>query len=140
MSDKSWMLNVQAITAAKKCISIVEAELGIRLKLSNPDFLELLVEYVELNNSLELEKALLVLAQYAPAKVQSEMIVGGATASAKIINLEDKKAQVNQTGASLALTGEDSGEAMVVYRGKEYRRYQDGMEFKGLYRGQPRYG
>lgn len=107
MSDKSWMLNAKAIAAARKCISIVEVELGIKLKLSNPDFLELLIEYVELNESSELEKALLVLAQYAPAKVQTTMI-GNAEPPPKIVNLESKTAYTPQNRRT-CITGNCDG-------------------------------
>lgn len=127
MVDKSWMLNTKAISAAKKCVSIIESELGIRLKLANPDFLQLITQYAELNNSPELERAVLTLAQYAPADVQVSMTIGGDSDS-KIVNLED--------GTKLAKT---SSEPSVNYRGKEYPRYRDGGEFQGLYRGQPRY-
>ena len=117
MTDKSWMLNAKAIAAARKCISIVEAELGIKLKLAHPDFLELLIEYADLNQSQELEKALALLTQYAPAQLRHS------------INVNSDADQPR--GEAL--------EAMVIYHGKHYPRYRDGQEFQGLYRGQPRY-
>lgn len=123
MSDKSWMLNAKAIAAAKKCVSIVEEELGIRLKLANPDFLELLIQYAELNDSRELERAVLILAQYAPADVKGMLPINGANEAVK-----------ESSGASTT-----ENDATVSYKGRSYPRYRDGGEFKGLYRGQPRY-
>jgi len=123
MTDKSWMMNTKAISAAKKCVSIVEAELGIRLKLANPDFLELLIQYAELNDSQELERAVLVLAQYAPADVRGLLPINGAN-------------DENHRGSGATTT---EAEPVVSYKGRSYPRYRDGGEFKGLYRGQPRY-
>ncbi|GAA5315732.1 MAG: hypothetical protein AseanaTS_09370 [Candidatus Pelagadaptatus aseana] len=123
MTDKSWLLNAKAIAAARKCISIVEAELGIKLKLAHPDFLDLLVEYADLNQSAELEKALSLLAQYAPTKTLSST------------NRDTPTIQASVTVA----TSEEDNTPKVIYHGKEYPRYQKGLEFQGLYRGQPRY-
>ena len=138
------MLNAKAITAAKKCISVVESELGIKLKLSHPDFLELLVEYAELNDSQELQSALAVLAQFAPANVQAGLT--GTDSATKIVNLEPRslfmrqdKSQAQKSAPVQAATPSLEGEATVLFKGKMYPRYRDGMEFKGLYRGQPRY-
>ncbi len=134
MADKSWMLNAKAIAAAKKCISIVEVELGVRLKLSHPDFLELLVDYADLNESSQLQHAILVLAQYAPTNIQNSL---APSAKGNIINLEDKGVVLPKVSASAPLRNND--EPRVHYKGKVYPRYRDGYEFKGLYRGQPRY-
>lgn len=123
MTDKSWMMNTKAISAAKKCVSIVETELGIRLKLANPDFLELLIQYAELNDSRELERAVVLLAQYAPANVRGLLPINGANSETN--------------GSSGAAATAD--EPVVSYNGRIYPRYRDGGEFKGLYRGQPRY-
>lgn len=131
MADKSWMLNAKAISAAKKCIGLVEQELGIKLKLSNPDFLELLADYAELNESPELIKAVTVLAQYAPANVQKLLV---DSTSSNIVKLSTKTAVAHQASASVA-----PSEPMVDYNGKRYARYNEGKEFAGLYRGQPRY-
>ena len=51
MADKSWMLNPKAIRHANECIQIVREVEGVRLKLSQPDFLQRLHEYVESLNS-----------------------------------------------------------------------------------------
>ena len=136
MSDKSWMLNAKAIAAARKCISIVDAELDVKLKLSHPDFLELLVDYAELNESNELHAAIAVLAQFAPANVTASLT--GTDVDAKIINLESKSIFIHKKRAPKPVS-QTKDEAIVKYKGKDYPRYSDGMEFKGLYRGQPRY-
>lgn len=142
MPDKSWMLNAKAIAAAKKCISVVETELGIKLKLSHPDFLELLVSYAELNDSEELHSALAVLAQFAPAKVSASLT--GEEEARKVINLQGghffnrAKAEPVQAVAPAPVASSPE-QAVVSYKGKTYPRYSDGKEFQGLYRGQPRY-
>ena len=38
MQDRSWMIEVKAVRAAKQCIELVREELGVKLLLSNPDF------------------------------------------------------------------------------------------------------
>ena len=47
MVDKSWMLNPKAIRHANDCIQIIKKSQGVRLKLSQPDFLTQLHTYVE---------------------------------------------------------------------------------------------
>ncbi len=117
MTDKTWLLSPKAIAAARKCISIIESEEGIKLKLAQPDFLEQLTKQAQDQRSSELEKALALLAQYAPATIQVNMT----------------------TARPRNITSETTNEAFVLYHGKHYPRYQDGGEFQGLYRGQPRY-
>ena len=51
------MLNAKALRASKECIQLVKRELGIRLTLSNPDFLLLLKDSVEQAESEELHLA-----------------------------------------------------------------------------------
>ena len=57
MNDLSWMLKPQAIRCAKECQRIVQQELGVKLKLSHPEFIQMLHKYVELSGSSELGKA-----------------------------------------------------------------------------------
>ena len=57
MSDLSWMLRPQAIRVAKQCIRIIEQENGVKLKLSQPDFLEEIHRFVDLDGSAQLTDA-----------------------------------------------------------------------------------
>ena len=57
MSDKSWMLSADAISKARMCITVIQDELGVKLKLSHPDFLNMIKEYVELTESSTLRDA-----------------------------------------------------------------------------------
>lgn len=51
MSDRSWLLRPQAIRLAKECIDIVRAEQGYKLLLSDPEFMQLLHEFVDASQS-----------------------------------------------------------------------------------------
>ncbi len=57
MTDKSWMLNPKAIRQAKKCIQLIKQLDGVKLRLSDPDFLTLLHQYVDSTGSRELSDA-----------------------------------------------------------------------------------
>ena len=57
MVDKSWMLNPTTMRHAKTCIDLIRQETGIKLKLSQPDFLAALRKYVEDINSQALLSA-----------------------------------------------------------------------------------
>ena len=54
MSDLSWMLKPQAIRKARACIHIVEEEMGVQIKLSHPNFIQKLHQYVEQSGSRRL--------------------------------------------------------------------------------------
>lgn len=142
MADKSWMLNAQAIAAAKKCISVVELELGIKLKLSHPDFLQLLVDYAELNDSADLQSALVELSEYAPANIQFDL-THSLSSPSNIISLETKSSVAKSippnTNTPPTLSEGSDASAQVDFNGKQFPRFKDGLEFRGLYRGQPRY-
>ncbi len=57
MTDKSWMLNPKAIRRAKECIQIIRDLEGVKLKLSHPDFVQQLHQYVESTRSAKLGEA-----------------------------------------------------------------------------------
>ncbi len=126
--DKSWMLNPTAINAAKNCILIVQDELGIKLKLSHPQFLDMLKEYVVLTESEALQESYEILISFAGVKAMH--FETRAPQRSHVVNTEP------QTKAGAALVGD---EEYVVYKGKAYKRFDNGREFKGLYRGQARY-
>lgn len=129
MNDRSWMLSAQAIRAARECINIVKEELGIKLTLSHSDFLYMLYEYVELTDSIPLADAyanLLSLAGEDHPKLRQKLKNAPNKKQKVVPILEDE----HKTNLS---------EEWVSFKGKEFPRWSHGKEFKGLYRGQPRY-
>ncbi len=128
MADKSWMLNPKAIRHANECIRIIKEKKGVRLKLSQPDFLQQLHQYVEIIGSRKLGDSY--------AGLLSMAGVGNV-----LRNLEAEPAQavVAQPMAVGAETVAQFPDETVHVGGKDYPRYRNGREFKGLYRGIPRY-
>lgn len=57
MADREWMLNPQAIRAAKKCINLVREEFGEKLTLSDPTFMQSLHQYVDMSKQRSLGTA-----------------------------------------------------------------------------------
>lgn len=151
--DKSWLLNPKAIQAAKACIHIVEQELGVKLKLSHPDFLNLLYDYCELTDSEQLIKAFKILISMAGVEVKQELLKNHSetNASSRVtpISKANPDISVDETPSSserleqiLTQSPKKKSEndtEYISYQGKRYQRWQDEREFKGLYRGQPRY-
>ena len=143
MGDKEWLLNANAIKKAKTCINLIESELDIRLKLTHPQFREMIKDYAELTDSRELQKAYLELSQLAESGSESIPIL-----RKKVVNMPHfgetepgpaPKARA-VTHSELALRNEGTVEETVKYKGKVYPKYNDsGLQFKGLYRGQARY-
>lgn len=120
MSDRGWILNPAAIAAAKACILVVQEELGVKLRLSHPQFIELLNEYCELTASAKLETAYLKLMSFAEAK--------------------NKESKVRRKSTVVQPSTNTSNSDRVTFKGKSYLRYdQSGREFQGLYRGGARY-
>lgn len=157
-NDRSWMLNPNAICAARKCIQITQIELGISLKLTHPQFVEMLGEYADLTDSKELREAVVELMTYynrrnAPQtgktlekKHNPTDIVIGEQSIKKYIREAGDPNYAPQNQVYQAASGDSippnmpSHEDMTVYGGKEYPTYnKEGKKFKGLYRGQPHY-
>ena len=134
--DKSWLLNPTAVKAARRCIQMVDAELQVKLKLSHPDFLDLLYDYCELCDSDELTNAFNALISMAGAEVKSELESNHPETNVTPIRSEFNPAQTPAPQANEEFV--DDAE-MVEYRGRTFKRWKDGMEFQGLYRGQARY-
>lgn len=134
--DKSWMLNPQAIRYAKSCIHIVRDELGVKLKLSHPQFLQMLHEYVDMTDSQELGLAY-------------SHLISMAGPGTVLRGLEPKeKAEFDRNIVDLPIKRQANGEAFsefgleeetIELNGKLYAKWRDGKEFKGIYRGQPSY-
>lgn len=133
MQDRSWMINAKAMRAAKQCVEVVRDELGVKLLLSNPDFISLLHDYVELTDSIELQAAYADLMVYA----------GKNTSAAKLNATDNTVVSIRKDDAldlDLPAIHEPIGkEETVTCGGKSYQRWRDGKEFTGLYRGQPMY-
>ncbi len=128
MTDKSWMLNPKAIRCAKECIRIIQEERGLRLKLSQPDFLQIIHEILDQSQSKVLGDA------YA-------RLISMAGVGFVMQNLHSREEEV--ITAKKAVGAEDfsmqSPHAMVEHYGKSYPKYRAGLEFKGVYHGQPMY-
>lgn len=134
MIDRSWMLNHQAIRTAKDCINLVKDELDIKLTLSHPEFMELLHSYVELTDSQPLAEAYSRLLSMAGVGNVIRNIGKSEAPEQKIVPISENMKAQKAVGGEPLLNDE-----MVEYNGKLYQRWMDGMEFKGLYRGQAHY-
>ncbi|MFT7560860.1 MAG: hypothetical protein ACI93R_002783 [Flavobacteriales bacterium] len=137
MNNRNWLLNAAAIRAARACIKAVEKELGVRLTLAHPDFLELLGEYSELTDSAVLKKAVLDLTAHAADKPR-------CTPKSKVVSISSFSASIEVSASGYAGDNRrtefpNRREELVAYHGKDYHRWHNGCEFKGLYRGQARY-
>jgi len=138
--DRSWMLNPKAIRAAKECIMIVKKELGVKLTLSHPEFMEMLHEYVDLTDSAELGTAYSKLLSMAGVgnvvhNLKPRKVVGSNTAEVLEIAAISPEREVRKVvGADLQHDVD-----FVEHGGKRYPKWRDGKQFKGIYRGQPTY-
>lgn len=126
MADKSWMLNPKAIRHANECIHTIKELEGVRLKLSQPDFLQRLHQYVEQLNSHKLGEA------YA-----NLLAMAGVGNVLQSLEAEPAHAVVAQAAGSDVKS--ISSEETVEIGGQRFPRFRNGREFRGLYRGVPRY-
>lgn len=136
--DKSWLLNPKAIQAAKHCILLTEQELGVKLKLSHPDFLTLLCDYCELTDSEPLAEAFNTLIDMAGDDIKKALSFKAAPVKVTPINKAVNFFSSEPPVVNDKVTSESTDE-MIEYSGRSYQKWKDGLEFKGLYRGQPRY-
>lgn len=132
--DKSWLLNPKAIRIAKECIYIVKEELGVKLTLSHPEFMQMLHEYVDLTDSADLADAYSRLLAMAGVGNVVHNLKSKAQTEKVVPIVAEKQAMKSAVGAEV------TEEELIEYCGKSYARWRDGKEFSGLYRGQPRYG
>ncbi len=133
MSNKQWLLNHVAIRKAKQCIVIIEKELGVRLKLTHPLFLEMIKEYAEMTDSVELQQSFSELEKIAGVGIAPEI----KEEVNKVVEFSHRTTTPHTKNELAANVGPDES---ISYRGKAYKRFNDaGKEFKGLYRGQARY-
>ena len=154
MADKAWLLNPTAIRVAKKCILCVQDELGVKLKLSHPDFMQMLHEYVELTDSDALSMAYAELLSFVGvgetvknlrAKdknvVSIKKTVNGETFVSDVEDHIEVIHATKNTESIVVETMEQSEDTPknIEYRGKSFPAVKDGKRFKGFYRGQPCY-
>lgn len=142
MTDKSWMLNPKAIRHAKECIQLVHQRSGIKLRLSQEDFLHNLHLHVEASECAELGEAYARLISMAGVGFVIKSLPPKRQQQSEHSNVQVFRA----VGAEDLVMHEDEHESaahhsaeMVEYGGRLYPKFRSGMEFKGLYRGQPRY-
>ena len=142
MQDKSWLLKPAAISVAKNCIHVVQNELGVRLPLTHPEFLKMLNEYAELSGSEVLAREVSALNAHAAAGAavveQRSAVVklrpGSPVATARPVERQEPQ-KIVQPPISAAPPAVE----MIHFNGRDYPKWQDGKQFAGLYRGQPRY-
>ena len=134
MSDRDWLLNPQAIKAARACILIVQGELDVKLKLSHPNFIEMLKEYVELTDCDDLENAYHRLIDFSGVSARHFKAVRETNNV-----LESKVRNADRPSKKAVNIEYINGVEHISLKGKFYKRFDNGKEFKGLYRGQPRY-
>ena len=127
MTDKSWMLNPKAIRQAKECIQLVRVMPGVKLKLSDPNFIQQLHSFVETTGSRDLGEAY--------ARLISMAGVGAIIQSLAPRDFQDESYQ-QAAGDELSVLDQA---ATVDHFGKRYPKYRSGLKFKGVYRGQPMY-
>ena len=80
------MLNRHALQAARSCISLVEQELGVKLRLSHENFFTMTRDYAELTGCSELVEAHNLLATFAgeePLKVTDQVAATTQTPPSK---------------------------------------------------------
>ncbi|MFL0811392.1 MAG: hypothetical protein K6L76_13320 [Agarilytica sp.] len=135
MTDKSWMLNPKAIRHAKECIQLVREREGVKLRLSQEDFLPQLHQQVDASGCPELGEAYarlismagvgFVIQQLQPKNNQQESLGRGDVQTFRAVGDED-------------IASFHSAET-VEYGGRVYPKFRSGLQFRGVYRGQPTY-
>lgn len=136
MKNKQWLLNHAALIKAKSCISIIERELGIRLKLTHPQFLEMIAEYSEMSDCPKLQDAFRELLDVTNMSDKVKMPIK------KVVNMAQFTEESSKQHLEIVGTSSKTSTPIenITYKGKNYRRFNSqGKEFSGLYRGQPCY-
>ena len=123
MNSKKWLLNPTAIKAARICIKAVQEELGVKLTLSHPKFLELLRDYCELTESEKLKESY---SQLIKLSDNGELLDDGAESVAS------EREQLQLSVAKQFLDKNSEVEEWVSYRGKKDPKRLDDKDFKGF--------
>jgi len=130
MVDKSWMLNPTSMRHAKTCIDMIRQKTGTQLKLSQPDFFNVVRTYVDEIDSRDLLTAYNSLLE----KSSLTSVIQPVVANAIVTNSVATNAVITKAVAAKAVA-----EETVSVKGRLYPRWRDGKEFTGFYRGQPCY-
>ncbi len=133
MADKTWMLNPQTIRCAKECVEIIKRELGIKLKLSHPNFIQTLHEHVDMLGNKELSMAYSRLISMAGAGA----IMQSLRAPTKDYERDIPVAQA--VGDVPTLNQHYESDETIDFEGEIYRKWYHGREFKGVFKGRPIY-
>ena len=122
MNDRTWLLcNTAALACAKNCIRLIKEEFGIKLTLSDTKLLPKIEKISHKQTSQALKESYQELQGYA-----------GIT--------PHHGEALNTLGSSIHDAGQ-SFLGIIEHHGKEYPKFDDsGKEFKGVYRGNARFG
>ena len=74
MTTHNWLMQREAIYAAKRCCKLIEQKLGLKLSLAHPAFVTMLGDYASLYDCEEITEAYRQLARYAPSKQARAMV------------------------------------------------------------------
>lgn len=74
MNPNAWLMQRDAIYAAKLCSKLIEQKLGLKLSLAHPAFVSMLGHYAGLYDCEEITDAYRRLASFAPAQQASVML------------------------------------------------------------------
>lgn len=131
MQTTHWTANSANLIIARNCIKFIEQEFKIKLRLSDPDFFKNIGYYAKQTTS---NRTLMLASKLAHAAGLKEP---WQHPSDPIISARQTIVRPAQKSAA---PPPENIENHIKYRGKHYSRFNDqGQEFKGLYRGQPRY-
>lgn len=139
MQNENWALSSSNLIIARNCIKLIESEFGERLRLSDDTFLFKLGRYAKKTRS---SRTLMMCSKLAVATGEDNLLeVADSMLKGKPAAEQTQNKASPTTPDKPAATNIANSSEKVSYRGKEYARYnQAGLEFKGLYRGQARYG
>lgn len=76
MTDKNrnWLLKPSSISQAKECIDLVQEEFEVKLKFTQPDFLEHLYDFTEKSQSEALSQSFEALMEMAGKQIKQSLI------------------------------------------------------------------
>ncbi|MEM8496859.1 MAG: hypothetical protein AAF542_02480 [Pseudomonadota bacterium] len=74
MKTNAWIMQRDAIYAAKLCSKLIEEKFGLKLSLAHPAFISMLGDYAGLFDCEEITEAYRRLASYAPAQQANIML------------------------------------------------------------------
>lgn len=87
MTDRNWLLTPTAIAQAKKCITIVHDEFGVKLKFTQSDFLDRLYHFSKESQSQALSDSFEKLMDIAGETIKQALVNKHATNSDTLIDM-----------------------------------------------------